>query len=883
MLEFALVLPLLLLLIVGIIEFGYILTVYTSLFNAAREGARFGVVNPANVSGIVARTRQALLLTDPNNVSVAVVYDRGPGTAVFTDTTQIELGDRVVVLLDYALPTITPMVQAIVPTLDVNTEAARTITSLDLTWYPTPGGGGSPLDTDGDGVANDADNCPLAWNPDQADADGDGLGDVCDNCPNHYNPDQTDTDGDGIGDACDEATAALAVGASASPQSVTSGETVDFTYVVTNTASVTFTSVVLRDSFGSAIDVGGLAPGASAARSVPRAINTTTTNAVSAMGYHPNGSVTAEASVTVVVVGPAIDLRVEARPPQVLPGETVEFLYSVENTGDADLTGVTIADSFATPISPVDLPVGSLVRVWQVSRTIYEATTNEVVVTANYASGAVSDRESVTVGMLEYLDPIVIHEPLAAHSTVVTGTAEPERALYIRDLMSDTFPHLSVTSGGDGAFSFQGLPPLVAGHVMVVEGYGAWDSALVGPSTADFDALVLVEPLCHGQSTVTGSAEPLQTVTLYVQEADYQDATTADVTGAYSFLLAGGQLLQAGQTVQVSAYGRSVSGVVQACTTSAYITVSPQCAPSGQVQFTVSGFNWTYQNKNDHITIYWDSTDVATWNADTGGQLASWQKVVTLNANIGAHTVKATNRKVPQVTVPFIVPCPAPNLALSNLRVLTPGPYLTYMPIDLQVTVSNIGTRPVNRLFWVDVFADQPERRAVAWAAVSTLGVGASRPLTLTIPGGLEELGTYELQGQADSWEQVAEINENDNDSNTVTVDVTQTGSPATGALTGTATIAGDTWVSLTGIPVPHGRAMVKVYARGEDPEEPPELITTTISDEEGGYSIARLPAGSYIVIGETWIDGIRFSRTYSSVEVEEGQTVVLVIIMYEN
>ena len=39
------------------------------------------------------------------------------------------------------------------------------------------------LDKDGDGVADDADNCPLVPNPDQADRDGDGIGDVCDPSP----------------------------------------------------------------------------------------------------------------------------------------------------------------------------------------------------------------------------------------------------------------------------------------------------------------------------------------------------------------------------------------------------------------------------------------------------------------------------------------------------------------------------------------------------------------------------------------------------------------------------------------------------------------------------------------------------------------------------
>jgi hypothetical protein len=65
------------------------------------------------------------------------------------------------------------------------------------------GPGTSAPDSDGDGVADDVDNCQTVSNPGQADSDGDGVGDACDNCPSHSNPDQSDSDGDGIGDGCD--------------------------------------------------------------------------------------------------------------------------------------------------------------------------------------------------------------------------------------------------------------------------------------------------------------------------------------------------------------------------------------------------------------------------------------------------------------------------------------------------------------------------------------------------------------------------------------------------------------------------------------------------------------------------------------------------------
>ena len=81
-------------------------------------------------------------------------------------------------------------------------------------------------DSDGDGIGDACDNCPLVYNPYQEDADYDMVGDACDsctdtdhdgfgnpgyaantcpddNCPYVYNPDQADADNDGIGDICD--------------------------------------------------------------------------------------------------------------------------------------------------------------------------------------------------------------------------------------------------------------------------------------------------------------------------------------------------------------------------------------------------------------------------------------------------------------------------------------------------------------------------------------------------------------------------------------------------------------------------------------------------------------------------------------------------------
>jgi len=74
----------------------------------------------------------------------------------------------------------------------------------------------STADTDGDGVPDRSDNCPLLYNPGQEDVEDDGRGDLCDtdddndsvddvtdNCVLTPNATQVDGDGDGLGDACD--------------------------------------------------------------------------------------------------------------------------------------------------------------------------------------------------------------------------------------------------------------------------------------------------------------------------------------------------------------------------------------------------------------------------------------------------------------------------------------------------------------------------------------------------------------------------------------------------------------------------------------------------------------------------------------------------------
>jgi hypothetical protein len=90
----------------------------------------------------------------------------------------------------------------------------KTVGSQNIPGVQVPSSAGP--DTDGDGVPDASDNCPLVSNANQLNTDGDAQGDACDtdddndgladgsdNCPLVSNASQLNTDGDALGDVCD--------------------------------------------------------------------------------------------------------------------------------------------------------------------------------------------------------------------------------------------------------------------------------------------------------------------------------------------------------------------------------------------------------------------------------------------------------------------------------------------------------------------------------------------------------------------------------------------------------------------------------------------------------------------------------------------------------
>jgi Flp pilus assembly protein TadG len=72
--EYALVLPILLLLVLGTIDLALVVFSYDTISNAAREGARYAVVHPTDVSGIEARARMLTEGLDESALDISVSY-----------------------------------------------------------------------------------------------------------------------------------------------------------------------------------------------------------------------------------------------------------------------------------------------------------------------------------------------------------------------------------------------------------------------------------------------------------------------------------------------------------------------------------------------------------------------------------------------------------------------------------------------------------------------------------------------------------------------------------------------------------------------------------------------------------------------------------------
>jgi len=108
MVEFAIVMPLLLALLIGIMEFGRMVFIYTAVTNSSREAVRFASAIGFNdntyyrkyqyCSAIRDVAKRYAFLMNLSDSNIVIEYDHGPGTSVFDTCPSGTTNDNTIVV-----------------------------------------------------------------------------------------------------------------------------------------------------------------------------------------------------------------------------------------------------------------------------------------------------------------------------------------------------------------------------------------------------------------------------------------------------------------------------------------------------------------------------------------------------------------------------------------------------------------------------------------------------------------------------------------------------------------------------------------------------------------------------------------------------------------
>ncbi|MEA1977406.1 MAG: TadE/TadG family type IV pilus assembly protein [Chloroflexota bacterium] len=134
--EFALVMPIFLTLIMGIVEFSRLMIIYTGAATASREAARYGasvglsssgIEHYRDCAGIRDTAKRISGLAPIQDSDITIQYDN-PSTGFFEAScppSKFELGDRIVVQVHLSFDPIVPLIN--VPPIPISSETKRTV------------------------------------------------------------------------------------------------------------------------------------------------------------------------------------------------------------------------------------------------------------------------------------------------------------------------------------------------------------------------------------------------------------------------------------------------------------------------------------------------------------------------------------------------------------------------------------------------------------------------------------------------------------------------------------------------------------------------------------------------------------------------------------
>jgi hypothetical protein len=432
------------------------------------------------------------------------------------------------------------------------------------------------------------------------------------------------------------------------------------------------------------------------------------------------------------------------------------------------------------------------------------------------------------------LAPIIIDDPVLEGETSVSGTAEPNQAVTLRIIQTGVVR--TVTVDGSGNFAFNDLAALVAGHTILVQGYGEQD-------------LEIVEPLPTPTPSLTPTSTPEFTENV--------------------------------------------------------ISISASCTDGSTLSLTVTGTGWpaTASAVKDlrFMLFLEDGTELQLLEVPYAGGSTFTQLLLIDPMPEGVHVLQVfgvksgslvpgyesnqmeISRPCPANPTPTLTPTPTPiteaDLIVSGLT-LYETEIGTYEKISVTVGISNLGERDVSTLHWIDLFADPAgdvitDEISVDYVALNALGAGSTISFTMYVPNGFETTGPHTLVAMVDTWNQVEESDETNNISAALPFTITIANLKPTPTATPEITpgprgsIQGMTYLS----GVPQSNVAIYVY----DAEE--RLWGSGRSDIYGNYSIDELPAGEYVVVGELRLADVQYIGQIGPVPVNSGQTTALVDI----
>ena len=830
--EFALILPILLLVLIGILEFARILFIYVNVSNAAREGARYGVVHPMDLGGIENHVTPYLALVG-DDVVPAVSYDAGPGTARFADGCAVATGDRVGVRIEYTIDAMTPIIRPFMPDgLDFNTESWRTIQYVRTGAISTPAGPAPPPSSDP--------TLPVAIQIDEPLSIGvssvQGSGEAGESVQLTVNGDAIGTvviGNDGIFSVSlpnplnihDVVTVTGQNGYESSDMVTVAGDELRLTeplladdLVVGGTGEPSAAVAWQLNRGEDTPYLGTVQIGADGrfSLSIPGGLNSGDVVLVS--GYGSSDSATAVGQAIIIAEPLLAGAAVVSGTGQA--GASIE----IQLGGDGRSGTVTIgADGTFSYAVSGGLLIG------------------EIVTVSGYGTS-----DQATVGGIA----LQIDEPLEAYDTVVTGIGQAGASFEL--LVNGVL----IGPGSVDATGHFGFDVFLTYHDKVqVRGYGSVDEATVG---GDPEPITITD-VYSGDIAIAGTAQKGYAVTLFIPQTGLQRTVPVQADGTYTFSTL--HKMVCGYTVVVSGYGQRASTTVCGAEvppipTGARIYIDDVCLGVGTHTVAVHAREFTATGSPE-VHILLDEELIGSGvSVFTAGTLDVDVQIVIDALAPESHILKlqvmwTDGTSVMESASTVVHVCEQmPDLTIADLTVLDVPPLSSYQPLNALVTIRNGGERDVTSLFWVQLYGDYDQStEPETWNFIEHYGftgltAQTSVSFTMVMRDGYATLGGHQIAAEIDAWEQIDESDETNNLFAGEIVNITIPGPTPEPTPQITPEAVGIVFGDVIG--GPGATVFINCY--------PP--VASVQTGGSGDYVLSDVPVGTWVVTAELFLNG---------------------------